>query len=57
MNPSMLKISRFCAILVGLVLLASGLLKLLDPVGTGLIVQEYCRLCRNYSDDDIRRDT
>ena len=43
MKPSLLKISRFCAILVGLVLLASGLLKLLDPVGTGLIVQEYCR--------------
>ena len=32
---------RFCAILIGLVFLASGLLKLLDPVGTGLIVGEY----------------
>ena len=32
---------RFCAILIGLVFLASGLLKLLDPVGTGLIVSEY----------------
>ena len=32
---------RFCAILLGLVFLASGLLKLLDPVGTGLIVSEY----------------
>ena len=31
---------RFCAILIGLVFLASGLLKLLDPVGTGLIVSE-----------------
>jgi uncharacterized membrane protein YphA (DoxX/SURF4 family) len=32
---------RFCAILIGLVFLASGLLKLLDPVGTSLIVSEY----------------
>ena len=32
---------RFCAILIGLVFFASGLLKLLDPVGTGLIVSEY----------------
>ena len=36
-----MKIRRFCAILIGLVFLASGLLKLLDPVGTGLIVSEY----------------
>ena len=35
------RIRRFCAILIGLVFLASGLLKLLDPVGTGLIVSEY----------------
>ena len=35
------RIRRFCAILIGLVFLASGLLKLLDPVGTGLIVTEY----------------
>ena len=34
-------IRRFCAILIGLVFLASGLLKLLDPVGTSLIVSEY----------------
>ena len=32
---------RFLAKLIGLVLLASGLLKLIDPVGTGLIVAEY----------------
>ena len=35
------RIRRFCAILIGLVFLVSGLLKLLDPVGTGLIVSEY----------------
>ena len=35
------RIRRFCAVLIGLVFLASGLLKLLDPVGTGLIVSEY----------------
>ena len=32
---------RFAAVLIGLTFLASGLLKLLDPVGTGLIVSEY----------------
>ena len=35
------RLRRFCAVLIGLVFLASGLLKLLDPVGTGLIVSEY----------------
>ena len=34
---------RFCAILIGLVFLVSGLLKLMDPVGTGLIVGEYLK--------------
>ena len=34
-------IRRFFAILIGLVLMAGGLLKLNDPVGTGLIVSEY----------------
>lgn len=32
---------RICAILIGIVFLASSLLKLMDPVGTGLIVTEY----------------
>ena len=35
------RLRRFCAILIGLVFLVSGLLTLLDPVGTGLIVSEY----------------
>ena len=29
---------RFCAFLVGVVFFLSGLLKLMDPVGTGLIM-------------------
>ena len=36
-------IRRFFAVLIGLVLLAGGLLKLNDPVGTGLIVTEYLK--------------
>ena len=35
------RLRRFCAVVIGLVFLASGMLKLLDPVGTGLIVSEY----------------
>ena len=34
---------RLCAVLIGLVFLGSGLLKLMDPVGTGLIVSEYVK--------------
>ena len=37
------RLRRFCAVVIGLVFLASGLLKLLDPVGTGLIVTEYLK--------------
>ena len=37
------RLRRLCAVLIGLVFLASGLLKLLDPVGTGLIVSEYLK--------------
>ena len=40
------RLRRFCAILIGLVFLVSGLLKLLDPVGTGLIVTEYLKFFR-----------
>lgn len=32
---------RFCAILIGITFLVSGLLKIMDPVGTMLIVTEY----------------
>ncbi len=32
---------RFCAFVIGAVFFVSGVLKLLDPVGTGLIINEY----------------
>ncbi|MDY6278295.1 MAG: MauE/DoxX family redox-associated membrane protein, partial [Bacteroidales bacterium] len=32
---------RFCAILIGLVFFLAGLFKLIDPVGSGLIVRSY----------------
>lgn len=32
---------RFCAFLVGVVFFLSGVLKLMDPAGTGLIMEEY----------------
>ena len=35
------KARRFCAVLVGLVFFVAGTLKLMDPVGTMLIVREY----------------
>ncbi|MGN1233331.1 MAG: hypothetical protein ACI4UJ_07805, partial [Candidatus Cryptobacteroides sp.] len=34
---------KCCSIAVGLVYVASGLLKVMDPVGTGLIVEAYFR--------------
>lgn len=34
---------KYCAIAVGLVYVVSGLLKIMDPVGTGLIVEAYFR--------------
>jgi len=34
---------RFCALLIGLVFFVSGMLKLMDPVGTGLKMAEYFR--------------
>ena len=36
-------VKRFCGFLLGLVFLLSGFLKLMDPVGTGLIVEEYLK--------------
>lgn len=43
MSPAYNRFRRFAAILIGIVFLGSGLLKLMDPVGTGLIVTEYFR--------------
>lgn len=34
-------VRRFCAVLVGVVFFIAGLLKLMDPVGAGLVVTEY----------------
>ena len=41
MRNSYQRFRRFAALLVGVVFLVSGLLKLIDPVGTQLIFQEY----------------
>ena len=38
MNTSYQRFRRFAAVLVGIVFLASGLLKMIDPVGTMLIL-------------------
>ena len=43
MNPAYQNLRRLSAYLVGIVFLVSGLLKLIDPVGTMLIVQEYAK--------------
>ncbi len=34
-------IRRFCSVLLGLVYFIAGMLKLMDPVGAGLVVEEY----------------
>lgn len=34
-------VKRFCAVVVGIVLFVAGILKLMDPVGAGLVVNEY----------------
>lgn len=43
MHSVHINIRRFCVILVGLVFYISGMFKLMDPVGTGLIVKEYLK--------------
>ena len=43
MNTSYQRFRRFAAVLVGIVFLVSGLLKMVDPVGTMLIVTEYLK--------------
>ena len=37
----MKSIKRICAVLIGFVFFGAGLLKLMDPVGAGLVVREY----------------
>ena len=41
MNSFLLRIKRFCGFLFGMVFFFSGLVKLMDPVGAGLVVKEY----------------
>ena len=37
------RLRRLCAFIIGLVFLLAGIFKLLDPVGAGLVVEEYYR--------------
>ena len=41
MRDLLLRLKRFCGYMVGFVFFFSGILKLMDPVGSGLIVNEY----------------
>ena len=43
MKPLPMRIRRFCAFLVGVVFFLSGIFKLLDPVGAGLVMADYYR--------------
>lgn len=40
-SQSYIKVRRICAVLVGLVFFVASVLKLIDPVGAGLVVGEY----------------
>lgn len=42
-------VNKICSIILGSVLFLSGILKLMDPVGAGLVVQEYFALLGLYS--------
>lgn len=41
MKPLPLRLRRFCAFLTGVVFFLSGIFKLLDPVGAGLVMADY----------------
>ncbi len=41
MTAILLRIKRFTAFIIGAIYFISGILKLLDPVGSGLVMQEY----------------
>jgi uncharacterized membrane protein YphA (DoxX/SURF4 family) len=43
MNPIHHSIRRACAVIIGLVFFVAGMLKLMDPVGAGLVVSEYLK--------------
>ncbi len=44
MNKYYNRLRRFCAFIIGAVFFIGGILKLMDPVGAGLVVDEYYRL-------------
>ena len=39
----LLRLKRFCGIIAGIVFFLSGIVKLMDPVGAGLVMSEYYR--------------
>ena len=41
MKYIILRLKRFCGFITGIVFFLSGIVKLLDPVGAGLVVSEY----------------
>ena len=41
MKPLPMRIRRFCAFITGVVFFLSGIFKLLDPVGAGLVMEDY----------------
>lgn len=41
MRYLLLRLKRFCGFITGFIFLLSGIFKLLDPVGTGLVMEEY----------------
>ena len=43
MKPLPMRIRRFCAFITGVVFFLSGIFKLLDPVGAGLVMADYYR--------------
>ena len=41
MRYLLLRMKRFCGFIVGFIFFASGILKIMDPVGAGLVMKEY----------------
>ena len=41
MTSFLLRLKRFCGFIVGIVFFLSGIIKLMDPVGAGLVMDEY----------------
>ncbi len=41
MRYLLLRLKRFCGFITGMVFFLSGIVKLMDPVGAGLVMKEY----------------